>query len=318
MEIISYNQPHRLTFDIHNITLFKRDIAVKDLIRSAQAIGCFYVESPAMRMLLTKLQVDDYLGLVAASSVIRPGVSKSGMMREFILRQRFPERRKTAHPVLLEIMPETYGVMVYQEDVIKVAHFFGGLSLAEADALRRGMSGKFRGREEFEKARDSFIENALSKGNELSDIIEIWRQIESFAGYAFAKGHSASYAVESFQSLYLKAHFPLEYMVATINNGGGFYSVEFYVQEARRNGGVIQGPCINRSSAQSIINGNVIYLGLGMIRDLEHSVIERILQARKLGGCFVDADDFLDRVHIGLEQCVLLVRIGALRSCDIM
>jgi DNA polymerase-3 subunit alpha len=313
MEIISYNQPHRLTFDIHNITLFKRDIAVKDLIRSAQAIGCFYVESPAMRMLLTKLQVDDYLGLVAASSVIRPGVSKSGMMREFILRQRFPERRKSAHPVLLEIMPETYGVMVYQEDVIKVAHFFGGLSLAEADALRRGMSGKFRGRDEFERARNTFVENALAKGNPLEDVLEIWRQIESFAGYAFAKGHSASYAVESFQSLYLKAHFPLEYMVATINNGGGFYSVEFYVQEARRNGAVIQGPCINRSSAQSIINENVIYLGLGMIRDLEHSVIERILQARKLGGCFVDADDFLDRVHIGLEQCVLLVRIGALR-----
>jgi DNA polymerase-3 subunit alpha len=313
MEIISYNQPHRLTFDIHNITLFKRDIAVKDLIRSAQAIGCFYVESPAMRMLLTKLQVDDYLGLVAASSVIRPGVSKSGMMREFILRQRFPERRKSAHPVLLEIMPETYGVMVYQEDVIKVAHFFGGLSLAEADALRRGMSGKFRGRDEFERARNTFVENALEKGNPLEDVVEIWRQIESFAGYAFAKGHSASYAVESFQSLYLKAHFPLEYMVATINNGGGFYSVEFYVQEARRNGGVIQGPCINRSSAQSIINGNVIYLGLGMIHDLEHSVIERILQARKLGGCFVDGDDFLDRVHIGLEQCVLLVRIGALR-----
>jgi DNA polymerase-3 subunit alpha len=313
MEIISYNQPHRLTFDIHNITLFKRDIAVKDLIRSAQAIGCFYVESPAMRMLLTKLQVDDYLGLVAASSVIRPGVSKSGMMREFILRQRFPERRKSAHPVLLEIMPETYGVMVYQEDVIKVAHFFGGLSLAEADALRRGMSGKFRGRDEFERARDTFVENALAKGNPLEDVLEIWRQIESFAGYAFAKGHSASYAVESFQSLYLKAHFPLEYMVATINNGGGFYSVEFYVQEARRNGGVIQGPCINKSSAQSIINGNVIYLGLGMIHDLEHSVIERILQARKLGGCFVDGDDFLDRVHIGLEQCVLLVRIGALR-----
>ncbi len=313
MEIIGYNQPHRLTFDIHNIALFKRDEAVKNLIRSAQAIGCFYVESPAMRMLLTKLQVDDYLGLVAASSVIRPGVSKSGMMREFILRQRFPERRKTAHPVLLEIMPETYGVMVYQEDVIKVAHFFGGLSLAEADALRRGMSGKFRGREEFEKARDSFIENALSKGNELSDIIEIWRQIESFAGYAFAKGHSASYAVESFQSLYLKAYFPLEYMVATINNGGGFYSVEFYVQEARRNGGIIEAPCLQNSSAETVIRDKVIYLGLGMIRDLEHPVIERILQSKRQEGDFTDWDDFLERVSIGLEQCVLLIRIGAFR-----
>ena len=120
-------------------------------MRNAKAIGCFYVESPAMRMLMTKLQVDDYLGLVAASSVIRPGVAKSGMMQEYIKRYRYPEKRKEAHPILLKIMPETYGVMVYQEDVIKVAHYFGGLNLAEADLLRRGMSGKCRSKEAFLK-----------------------------------------------------------------------------------------------------------------------------------------------------------------------
>jgi len=312
VEIIAYNQPDKMDFDIHDIRRFKQDEQVRNLIRSADAIGCFYVESPAMRMLLGKLQVDDYLGLVAASSVIRPGVSKSGMMREFILRQRIPERRKEAHPVLLDLMPETYGIMVYQEDVIKVAHYYGGLTLGEADALRRGMSGKFRGREEFEKARDQFIQNALQKGHPLQEIVEIWRQIESFAGYAFAKGHSASYAVESFQSLFLKAYFPLEYMVATLNNGGGFYSVEFYVHEARRKGGDIEPPCVQRSSAVSLIQGRTIFLGLGMIKDLEHPVIERILQAQSKGP-FVDFDDFIDRVHLGLEQCVLLIRVGALR-----
>ncbi len=119
---------------------------IKKILRGAQAVGCFYVESPAMRMLMRKLQVDDYLGLVAASSVIRPGVARSGMMRAYIERHRFPERREDAHPILLEIMPETYGVMVYQEDVIKVAHRFAGLDLGEADVLRRGMSGKFRSR----------------------------------------------------------------------------------------------------------------------------------------------------------------------------
>lgn len=126
-------------------------------MRHAKAIGCFYVESPAMRMLLKKLQVDNYLGLVAASSIIRPGVAKSGMMREYILRYRDPERCKQAHPVLLSIMPETYGVMVYQEDVIKVAHYFGGLTLAEADKLRRGMSGKFRSRDEFLSVKNLFF-----------------------------------------------------------------------------------------------------------------------------------------------------------------
>ena len=161
-----------------------------------------------MRMLLKKLQVDNYLGLVAASSVIRPGVAKSGMMREYILRYRFPERRKDAHPVLLEIMPETYGVMVYQEDVIKVAHYFGGLTLGEADRLRRGMSGKFRSREEFLKVKQQFFDNCKHDGKPDDLIADIWRQIESFAGYAFAKGHSASYAVESYQSLFLKAYYP--------------------------------------------------------------------------------------------------------------
>ncbi|MBT8255830.1 MAG: PHP domain-containing protein, partial [Bacteroidia bacterium] len=128
VEVVKYNHPNKAPIDIHDIKRFKEDERIKYLLRNAKAIGCFYVESPAMRMLLRKLQVDNYLGLVAASSVIRPGVAKSGMMREYILRYRFPERRKDAHPVMLDIMPETYGVMVYQEDVIKVAHYFGGLT----------------------------------------------------------------------------------------------------------------------------------------------------------------------------------------------
>ena len=140
------------------------------------------------------------------------------MMRAYIERHRFTERSEDAHPILLEIMPETYGVMVYQEDVIKVAHRFAGLDLGEADVLRRGMSGKFRSREEFQKARQSFFDKARAKGRPDDMVAEIWRQVESFAGYAFAKGHSAYLAVESYQSLFIKAYWPLEYMTACINN----------------------------------------------------------------------------------------------------
>lgn len=157
LDIIAYNQPHVFVEDIHNIAAFKKDPKIRQLLKNSDALGCFYVESPAMRMLMVKLQVQNYIGLVAASSIIRPGVSQSGMMREYILRHRNPERRKQAHPVLLDIMPETYGVMVYQEDVIKVAHYFAGLSLAEADVLRRGMSGKFRSRESFAKVKQVFF-----------------------------------------------------------------------------------------------------------------------------------------------------------------
>ncbi|WP_115460944.1 DNA polymerase III subunit alpha [Winogradskyella aurantiaca] len=312
-EIIAYNHPQLPPIDIHDIKGFKKDPRIKYLLRHAKAIGCFYVESPAMRMLLTKLQVDNYLGLVAASSVIRPGVSKSGMMREYILRYRYPERRKDAHPVLLDIMPETYGVMVYQEDVIKVAHHFGGLTLGEADMLRRGMSGKFRSRDEFLKVKQQFFDNCENAGKAKDLTKEVWRQIESFAGYAFAKGHSASYAVESYQSLYLKAYFPLEYMVATINNYGGFYRTEFYVHEARMHGAEIEAPCINTSLSNTIIKGKTIYLGFKFLQSLESKTIQYFLRARDEDGPFSSLDDFIERVPISIEQISILIKIDAFR-----
>ncbi|MBO6829477.1 MAG: DNA polymerase III subunit alpha [Muricauda sp.] len=319
LEIVAYNQPEKYgDIDIHDIKGFKKDPVINNLIKTAQCMGCFYVESPAMRMLLKKLQVDNYLGLVAASSIIRPGVAKSGMMREYILRHRNKGRtEEKAHPVMLEIMPDTYGVMVYQEDVIKVAHHFAGLNLGEADVLRRGMSGKFRSREEFQKVQDKFISNCRKKGYAESLISEIWNQVASFAGYAFAKGHSASYAVESYQSLFLRAYFPLEYMVAVLNNGGGFYRSEFYVHDARMMGATIHPPCVNKSMIVNRIYGKHIYLGMMYLRDLESRVMERILKERMLHGSFSSLEDFLDRVFIRMEQLSILIRIDAFRFTGI-
>jgi len=311
VDIVKYNHPNHPDIDIHDIKRFKEDSKIKYLLKNAKAIGCFYVESPAMRMLLKKLQVNNYLGLVAASSVIRPGVAKSGMMQEYILRYRNPERRKEANPILLEIMPETYGVMVYQEDVIKVGHFFGGLSLGEADMLRRGMSGKFRSREEFSKVKGQFFENCKHQGHSYKLTSEIWRQIESFAGYAFAKGHSASYAVESYQSLFLKAYYPLEYLVATLNNFGGFYQPEYYVHEARMNGAIIHPPTINKSYYQNYIDGNHIYLGFMMLESFELKNATKIVNERAENGLFLDLDDFIERVAISLEQLSILIKINA-------
>ncbi|WP_400070743.1 DNA polymerase III subunit alpha [Zobellia russellii] len=313
VEIVRKNHPLQKPIDIHNIKRFKEDKRIKYLLKNAKAIGCFYVESPAMRMLLKKLQVDDYLGLVAASSVIRPGVAKSGMMREYILRYRYPERRKDAHPVLLNIMPETFGVMVYQEDVIKVAHYFGKLKLHEADTLRRGMSGKFRSRDEFLKVKQQFFDNCKADGKADAVTSDIWRQIESFAGYAFAKGHSASYAVESYQSLFLKAYYPLEYMVATLNNGGGFYSRELYVHEAKMHGGIVQAPCINQSEYLTTIMENTIYLGFSFLRSLETQTIEKICTNRARYGPFKSLDNFIDRVPVSVEQIAILIKINAFR-----
>lgn len=313
IDIIHENQPDNPPHDIRDVAHFKEDPKIKEMLMKAQALGCFYVESPAMRMLMIKLEVKSYLELVAASSIIRPGVAQSGMMREYILRHKNPERRKEAHPVMMQIMPETYGIMVYQEDVIKVAHHFGGLTLGEADVLRRGMSGKYRSREEFLQVKDKFFENCSNKGYEEKVVAEIWRQIESFAGYAFAKGHSASYAVESFQSLYLKAYYPLEYMLATINNFGGYYRTETYVHEARMLGAQIEAPSITRGQWQSSIQGKVLYLGFNLVHGCEYKIIQKVLNERERRN-FDGFDDLINRIHIPLEQLNLLIRVGALRD----
>lgn len=314
VELVKKNQG--IEIDIHKIQDFKKDERIKLMLKTGNTIGCFYVESPAMRQLLRKLQVEDYLGLVAASSVIRPGVSSSGMMREYILRYRDPERRKLAHPKLMEIMPETFGVMVYQEDVIKVAHFYAGLTLEEADVMRRGMSGKFRSRAEFQQVKEKFFSNCKEKNYPEDEAAEIWRQIESFAGYSFAKGHSASYAVESYQSLFLRAYYPVEFMTGVLNNFGGFYSTEFYLHEARILGGEVQLPCVNLSDNLAALFGNKIYMGFCLIKDLEQATIKNIFHARAMEGDFKSLNDFVKRVSISLEQLRILIRINAFRFTE--
>jgi DNA polymerase-3 subunit alpha len=231
---------------------------------------------------------------------------------------------------MLKIMPDTYGVMVYQEDVIKVAHIYAGLTLAESDILRRGMSGKYRSREEFQRVKDRFFSNCTGKGYPEHESAEIWRQIESFAGYSFAKGHSASYAVESYQSLYLKAYHPLEFMVAVANNFGGFYHTEFYLHEAKRAGAVVEAPCVNRSeelcTLQRVASGEqnsdlplatrhspLIFIGLHNIKSLDATTTDRLLSERRRHGPFAHLPDLLKRVPIDVEHARILIRAGALR-----
>ncbi|WP_194778528.1 DNA polymerase III subunit alpha [Pararhodonellum marinum] len=311
LEIIYQNQGVKV--DIREVEKFKKDPKIKAHLRDGHTIGAFYVESPAMRMLLAKMKADEYLELVAASSIIRPGVARSGMMREYILRHVDPQRRKQAHPVMMDIMPETYGIMVYQEDVIKVAHYFAELSLSEADILRRGMSGKSRSKDEFQRVKDQFFANCKRLDRDSRITEEVWHQIESFAGYSFAKGHSASFAVESYQSLYLKAYFPLEFMVGVINNFGGFYHTEFYVHELRMNGADIQAPHINESDHLTNIKGKTVYLGFIHLKYLEKTSVEKLLAERKANGLFLGLADFVSRVGISLEQLLILIRIGCFR-----
>jgi DNA polymerase-3 subunit alpha len=313
LQIIAYNQPNAVVADLEDIEPLKNNPDINNLLKNGDCMGVFYVESPAMRTLMIKLQTDNYLNLVAASSIIRPGVSAGGMKNEFILRHRDVERRKQAHPILNEILEDTYGVMVYQEDVMKVAHRFAGLSLGESDILRRGMRGKAKSKAEFENIEQKFLSNCKEKGYEDSVTTEVWNQIKAFGGYAFAKGHSASYAVESYQSLYLKRYFPLEFMAAVLNNGGGFYNIETYLAEFRRFGGLVEEPCVNSSTIDCKLYGKTMFLGMELVQNLESRTMQKIIKVRIATGNFIDFDDFLDRVPISLEQIVVLIRINAFR-----
>jgi DNA polymerase-3 subunit alpha len=240
-------------------------------------------------------------------------VAQSGMMRAYIQRFHAPDKIQYLHPVMEEQLKETYGVMVYQEDVLKVCHHFAGLDLADADVLRRGMSGKFRSKKEFQKLVDKFHENCRAKGYPEALTKEVWRQVESFAGYSFSKAHSASFAVESYQSLYLKTYFPLEFMVAVINNFGGFYRTWVYVQEARKAGGDIYLPCVNSSLFTTTILGTAIYLGFIHVQNLEQKLGQLIVTEREQHGPFQNFEDFVVRTRIGLEQLIILIRVQALR-----
>ena len=161
--------------------------------------------------------------------------------------------------------------------------------------------------------RDQFFHNCHAKGYDQKVIDRVWYEIESFAGYSFAKGHSASYAVESYQSLYLKAHFPLEFMVGVINNFGGFYRTEFYFHEARMNGAQIEAPCVNLSEYLTTIYGNQIYIGFIHLKSLESKVAAQIAIERHENGEYKSLDNFLRRITLGLEQVRILIRIGAFR-----
>jgi DNA polymerase-3 subunit alpha len=313
VDIILENRGEKV--DVHQVERFFQDEQVKYQLRTAETNGCFYIESPAMRGLLTKLHCDNYLSLVAASSIIRPGVAQSGMMKQYIQRFHNPQLIEYLHPVMKEQLEETYGVMVYQEDVIKVAHHFAGLDLSEADVLRRAMSGKYRSKVEFQRIVDKYFSNCRERCYPEEITKEVWRQIESFAGYSFSKAHSASYAVESFQSLFLKAHYPLEFQTAVINNFGGFYRTWVYFNEAKRQGATIELPCVNHSRSETRIVGTTIFTGFVHVQNLEQNTIAQLLDERSNGGDYLSLADFVSRVNIAKEQLVILIRLGAFRFC---
>ena len=291
-----------------------QDEKTRELISNGNTIGCFYIESPGMRNLLQKLGVRDFDMLTAASSIIRPGVADSGMMKAFIDRHNGKEPITYLHPKMETILKDTFGVMIYQEDVIKVAHTIARMTLGEADNLRKCMSKK-RAWKNINAYRQRFLSGAVANKVKSRTALEIWRQIESFAGYAFCKAHSASFAMVSYRTAYLKAHYPTEFMAAVLSNRGGFYDTIAYTEEAKRMGIRILPPHINHSLNEFTAHDRFIRIGLSQVKGLKQNTIDSILKVGK-EKLYTSLINFLSRIDIDEPEAETLIRCGALDGFD--
>ncbi len=288
------------------------DEETQALLRAGNTIGVFYVESPAMRLLQQKTNKGDFEHLVIHSSIIRPAANT--FINEYIRRLRGGEY-EPLHPLLEDLLKETYGIMVYQEDVSKVVMALADFSAVEADDLRKILSKKHK-QKRIADFREKFFAGALKKGVKRDAAEKIWDMILSFSGYSFCKPHSASYALVSFKSAYLKAHYPAEFIAAVISNQGGYYSTFAYISEARRMGLQVLMPDINHSEKEYVGKNGQIRVGLMQLKGLEKKTIDAILSQRRKGGRYRSLTDLLQRVKPELSDLSILVKSGCLDALE--
>ena len=280
------------------------DLRTEDLMKAGRTMGVFYIESPATRQLLAKAGKVDFEHVVIYSSIIRPAANRyTNLMLDRIHGQSW----KLLHQDL-ECLAESYGIMVYEEQVSMVARKIAGFSYAESDYLRKVIS-KPTLEHAIPRWKKKFTSGAVNRGYTPKLAQTLWQMIQSFSGYSFCKPHSASYAMLSFTCAYLKAHFPAEFLAAVIANQGGFYSPYAYLSEARRFGIRIMPPHINRSFREYRGRKDRIRMGFMAIRNLQAKAIDAILNERKSGD-FAALADFLARVDIDLSDAMALTNAG--------
>jgi len=274
-------------------------------------MGCFYIESPAMRLLQQKAGSGDFEQLVLQSSIIRPAANE--FIREYV-RRLHGGAWQPLHPTVGDVLDDTFGLMVYQEDVSRVAVAMAGFSHARADGLRKVMSKKDK---ELRLAdyRERFYRGCRERGIATGDIDRIWKMMMSFDGYSFCKPHSASYARVSFQAAYLKHHHPAEFMAAVISNQGGYYSTQAYVSEAKRLGLAVLHPDVQKSGRRWSGAEKAIRVGLQAIRGLSEQTTERLVAERRKRE-FTDPADFWSRVLPAEDEARALIHAGAMDGID--
>jgi len=284
------------------------DPATVDLLARGDTMGVFYVESPAMRLLQKKTGRGDFEHLVIHSSIIRPAANR--YISDYIDRLN-GKPYEPLHPLIGDLLSESFGIMCYQEDVCKVAVALAGFTPSEADGVRKVLSKK-DAPERLAAYAGRFRDGAGARGVDDATITEAWAMIESFSGYSFVKAHSASYAMLSFRSAYLRRHRPAEFMAAVISNRGGYYSTLAYVSEARRMGLSVLPPDVNDGALRCRGRGRTIRFGLGMIGSLGEACAAALIAERLARGPYRSVDDLARRVRADRGDAEALAGSGAL------
>ncbi|MEX1280300.1 MAG: DNA polymerase III subunit alpha [Acidimicrobiia bacterium] len=297
--------------DIDRVAL--DDPATFDLLRRGDTIGVFQLESSGLQSLIRKLAPDRFDDIIAVNALYRPGPLGADMHTMYVERKHGRQEVAYDHPDLEPILGDTYGIMVYQEQVMQVAQQIAGFSMAEADGLRKAMGKKIAS--VMAEQRQKFVDGALAQGHpaELGD--RLFELIEYFAGYGFNKSHSACYALVAYQTAWLKANHPAEYMAALLTSTKRDKDrTSLYLAECRSMGIVVTTPDVNRSDMDfTVVDGEIVF-GLSAVRNVGEGVTERLLEARRIGGPFTDIQDFLDRVDLSVlnrRTIESLVKAGA-------
>jgi DNA polymerase-3 subunit alpha len=274
-------QNHGVTIDIDTIPL--DDTLTYELYQRGDTIATFQFESPGMQKYLKDLKPDQFADLIAMNALYRPG--PMAYIPQYVDRKHGREAVTYDLAEMEEYLNETYGITVYQEQVMLLAQKIAGFSKGDADVLRKAMGKKDR--KTLDKMKSRFIEGAVAKGHPKKELEKIWTDWEAFAQYAFNKSHSTCYAFVAYQTAYLKSHYPAEYMAAVLNNAGAIEKLTFYMEECKRMGIKVLGPDINESHKGFAVNAaGEIRFGLGGLKGVGEAAVESIIIERKKGGDF--------------------------------
>lgn len=289
------------------------DPAVFAMHRRSETIGTFQVESPAQREMASRLRPDKYEDLILLLALVRPGPMKSRMHEHYLRRRYGLEPVTYPHPSLEKVLKETLGQIVYREQVLQVAHELAGLSYEEADGLRRAMTHE-RTAEEMGKMREIFVYSAVSRGVSEEVALQVWKQVSEFASYGFPKGHAVAYARVAYQTLWLKRHYPAEFLAAALSNQPmGYYPPRVLLMEARARGLRTLSPDVNRSCSHYSAEGDAIRIGLAQVKSMTGETMRSILAEREKGD-FSSLEDFVRHVEAPCPAVENLIRAGAFSS----